>query len=400
MKNILKRLVGNNRTRSGAVLALVVIVLLLIGLTGLSLLGIGKHTRLKAVNATHNAIARCAADATVVHAQYLALKAYKTLPWPGVPAVANVPLDGTDATYSYTLTGVPSTGITIEGIGRCIQNEKRVYCRMIEKADLVGIGAEGTIDFQQNFVAGGRGAVLRTNASGKGVISIKTSGTGTVVADLVVGPGANLSNAIDLGRGNVDQVKHNGTKSVAEERVDYPPVVVPQYLIDTPKTAASNIIPPNTTTPIHWGDAGSFTVKAPNNVSVFIEGNLNVGNQSDVIVEAGAKLTLFVDGNITGNNGVCFMSNDNSNPVAVASSILIYGTNKCTVVNLKNGAASYALLYVPSANVEFYNNATLYGAIIVNTITAKNNAAFYYIPELRDILNVPAKKLFVDRWWE
>ena len=386
--------------RRGSVLPLAVVVVVLLSLLGLSLLAIGKHVRFRAIATMHDTTARCAADAGLAHAQYLAMRAYKAFPWPGVAAVTDAPLDGANAAYSYTVTGTPPNGITIEGVGNCMDAERKVYCLMTEKADIVGIGAEGRIKFFANLTVRGRGAVLRTNSAASESIVI---GKGSVAANLVAGPGATVEDAIKLGiggGGGAEQVKLDGTKSVAEERVDYPQVSWPSPVPGTPLPSGTAEIPASGTYTMPGTNAG-MVIRRPANVVLYMDGNINVGNQVGFLVESGATLTLYANGNIVGNNGVRFYSDDLSDPAKVAQSILIYGTENCKVVELKNNAASYALLYVPSANVEFMNNATLYGALIVNTIEAKNNAIFHYIPELRNILSAfLPMRLFVERWWE
>jgi len=273
--------------------------------------------------------------------------------------------------------------------------QRSVHCTMGQVAELYGMMADGTIYFKNNLTADGEGAVLRTNLTTADAIKINK---GTIDADLVAGPGADVATAIDT----PDPVTPH-TKSAGSSKVDMPAVTVPASLL------TATLVPSNTTVftasslpkSYRANGLGAFTVKSPNNVTLYINGDLDTGNQSDIVVEEGATLTIYMDGNITGKNGVGIEGSDNSDPVAVAESIKILGTSKCTSIGAKNNGSTYGLVYAPSADFEYKNNTKMYGALMVKTITSKNNAEFHYIKELENYAGgVPATTLKVTKWWE
>lgn len=385
---------SKKRTRPGAAIAVVMAIIVILTLSGMSLLAMAQNDRLRAISEMHVIECKSAADAGLGQAVYL-VERQAAGTWNDVPAATDVALPGTNCTYSYTVSGTPSSGLTISSTGKCGPVQRTVQCTMGNVVELYGMVADGTIYFKNNLDIYGEGAVLRTNLATTDAIQINK---GTIDADLVAGPGAVVADAIDT----PDPVSPHG-KSAAATKVSLPAVTVPAALTALTPISSTTTVFYASSTPTSYkvNGIGAFTVKAPNNVTLYVNGNLDIGNQSDITVEKGAKLTVYVDGNVTGKNGVGLQSNDNSDPTAVAESIKILGTSKCTSITAKNNGSVYGLIYAPSADFEYKNNTKVYGALMVKTITSKNNAEFHYVKELVNYASgVPSTTVAVTRWWE
>jgi|GEM_PF-6404315 len=386
------------RKKVGAALAVVMMLISIMTLAGISLLGLSYHMRIRAIREGQSVASKCAADAAIAQVIYLVTQMAEAESWTDIAPATDVALPGTEAIYDYTVSGNPFTGVDIMGVGKCGISQKTVHCTVKSYANMRGLTAEARVKFESNLIVDGVGATILTNSSGDGAISIEK---GTVSANLIGGPSGDLDKlfAVDEGK-----VALNGSKTIALKKTDFPAVEVPLSLMGlpaNPKPAGTTVIPANALpTSYKYLGMGALTIRSPNNVTLYIDGSLDVGNGGDIIVEDGATLTMYVDGDVIGKNGVGITSNVTDDPVKVAQSITILGTEKCTKVELKNSASAYALLYAPSADIEFKNGASLHGAVVGKTIGAKNNAEFHYIKELRNATGIPATVIMVERWWE
>jgi hypothetical protein len=397
--------------KRGSALALAIVIMLLLVFAGLTMVMMGYNDRVRAMNETRRMTAKAAADSGLAAAFHLAvLRRTGQAAWVDLADVVNTLMPGEDVTttgysasFSYTApcntAGNPASGITVTATGTCGAYTKTVHAKLKNKGNLVGIGTNAGITFAQNLNVDTYGsnarAVLMTNSTAPDAISV-TKGPGVINGDIIVGPGADLAQAIDLN----PKVVVNGSQSAAEQTTYFPPVIWPSPVPGTTLPANTTVINGSGTYNIAGTTTASFTVKTPSSVILYIDGNLGDGsNNMDITVEKGACLVLYVNGNILGKNGASFQSNDNSDPIAVATSITIFGTSKCTQIDLKNNATSYGVIYAPSAGDVLKNNATLYGAIVANSISAVGQATFHYIADLPNAF-VPAQTFKIDRWWE
>jgi hypothetical protein len=392
--------------KRGSVLAVVIIIVLLLVIAGLSMLTIGQQIRMRSINETQVMQSKAAADAGLDRAIYLVQQQTSGGgAWTGVSGVTNSALSGTSATYSYTVTGTPATGISITATGRCGPVQRTVNCTLKCRSYWVGLGADGAISLGNNFNMTAFPATaistILTNSTANGAITITDNAS--LPADLVVGPGANLSNAISIS-GNVSAP---GQRSVATAPTVFPSVVPPSTgaFAGAPRAAISN--PSAPITPAQSGKYAGFTAGGSNTVTIsggdvvlYITGNMAVRDNSNVIINNGSTLTLYLGGTFSASNNamIKFQSTD---PATAAKSLKLLGTDSCTSVQISNNGNFYGAIYAPKANIAINNNANSYGAIVGKTISMTNNSDFNYVAGLLYELmgNVPLQ-VQLDRWWE
>lgn len=398
----------NRGMRSGAMLPVAVLFIVVLSMLGISLLGLGYHTRVRAMREVMAIASRCAADSGIARAIYLIrIQAASPGAWQDIPSVTNAALPGSDAVYSYTVTGTPSTELTIVSTGRCGVMQKTVNCKLrLYNPYWSGILTDGKIEAKNNFTvdsypAGIQQVQIRTNSTVNGSIDLKNGYL--VNGDLLVGPGANLDNAITLEKGTL-----NGTKGNQDEVVTFPSVTVPASLLAAgPGTTMSGDTTISASGAYRYTganlDKDTLTIKSGKAVTLYIDGNLDLGSKGQIIIENGASLTVYLNGNLLGTNGDGIIQQSVSpDPVTAARSVKLFGTSNCKEIAVKNNGTFYAAVYAPQADMKFKNNMTMYGAVTSKTfITEFNNRAFYYIPALAyEAMGSIQLQLGVSRWWE
>ncbi len=123
-----------------------------------------------------------------------------------------------------------------------------------------------------------------------------------------------------------------------------------------------------------------------------------MASSSILQIDAGASLTLYIDGNIDAQPGCIF------NTVAqIAGNFRIYGTNNTyQSFNLQPNSNLYCAIYAPNADVTVQpqNNGLFVGGCVANNFAALSNFNFVFDKALA-LLNPNDPVFFaVKRWWE
>ncbi len=134
---------------------------------------------------------------------------------------------------------------------------------------------------------------------------------------------------------------------------------------------------------------------------MIVSGDVDLSN---VVINAGSTLTIYVDGNLGHNQGSNTINNANSE----SESLLIYGTQSEADVtggavrqeiSISGGAGMTAAIYAPNANVTISGAANFNGAAVANQITLNGGVMFHYDEGLADFYGGdPTFK--IDSWTE
>ncbi len=171
--------------RCGSAIPLVMIAVMILFAMGVGLLSLGMNGRIYSIRNASDIAARCAADPGLTMALFEMNEKLKVKPWndSSLPEATNENLPYCDAVFSYTVTGNPSTGYTIESIGTSGTAERKVSCILkpqgpFEFAVFAEDGAElknSALVEGFNFDADDEILKFGTNSIASGAFSFKNS---------------------------------------------------------------------------------------------------------------------------------------------------------------------------------------------------------------------------------
>jgi hypothetical protein len=390
-----------NSKRRGSAVPLVMVVVMVLLAMGVGLLDLGMKGRLYSIRTASDISARCAADAGMTMALYEMNEKLKVKPWndSSLPEATNESIPYCNAVFSYTITGNSSDGYTIESIGASGIAERKVTCILkpqgpFEFAVFAEDGAElknsALVDWF-NFGADDENLKVGTNSIASGAFSFKNSST--INGDVVVGVGGNPDVVID----DFGATITGDTRALKEANV-LPLIAVPQWLDSLP---SSGTIQNNTTitNSAKYSDINlknSKTLLIDGDVTLYVTGEIILGNSAEVQVDNDASLILYLGGDFEGKN-----SSTINNLTQEAKKLQIYCLDSCENMVFKNSSDFYGVVYAPNANVIMDNSANLYGAVVARTFEQKNSAALNYDASLRDAnVNDEAVRFVVTNWHE
>lgn len=391
--------------KRGSAIPLAVVALLILLAMGTGLLSLGLNSRVFSIRTTSDITARCAADAGLTMALFRMNEKLPTLSWDDstLPQAIDANLSNCDATYSYTITGDLAGGYIIKSVGKADQVQKTVSATLRLKGLF-----DNAIFVEQSIVMNNNNQIVGYNSdTGETDLKIQIGthntepgsiifGSGTIEGDVVVGIGGDPETVVQSG-GTITGV----TYALSEEYEL--PTIKPPTLTDM------GTIDVLSTTVLSPADSGRYTSITSLNgeileisggdVVLHITGNINMDNFSEIRINDGSSLTLYVDGNISCINGAGI-----NNPSGNCSDFTLYGTGTGTepqVFELKNNSDVFGAIYAPNADIILKNNAVLHGSVTAKNFTIKNNGIFYYDAALSDVSIIDVGVRFVvKRWYE
>jgi len=374
----------------GSAMALMMVALVVLLVTGVGLLSMGLRSRLFALRTASEIAARCAADAGLTKAVFEMNQKLKAIPWSdsNLPQVTNETLANCDALFSYTITGDGSSGYTVESIGSYGRAERKVRSTLrlrglFESAILV----QETIRLKTGTIVDGYDS---SNPSAEDVpVQIATTSTE---------PGS-----ISLGGASVDGEALVGVDG-------YFPVVTPPILPDM--GAAIDI--QGTALTIGLADSGMYTgisVKRGTGTSgalvidagaqggevvLYITGDVGLGQDCELVIKPNTSLVMYLDGDlVTGNSSG--INNESQDPTA----FVLYGTGHDQNFDLKAKSEWYGAVYAPNADVTIKAGSTVSGSFVCSNFSAGEGSLILYDEALRDVTTTDVGVVFVvDRWYE
>ena len=377
-------------------LALAIVLVLILFIAGGALLKVASSARMLAVRTTAEIAARTAADAGLTRAVYLMnqkLRAEEYWENSTLPAATHVPLPNSNESYSFTITGDAINGFMVRSTGRSGQITRTVNAQLGPGSMWFGVGVNQYVDVKvgvQFFtIPADSPFTILTNETAPGSILFKS---GVIVpGDVAVGPGGDPEIVIVP----KEETSILGETYAIAEEFEFPPVIPPSGLPYRGSIIASETVN---------ADGQCDTINLPNTAELRIEGDVTIYVTGDVIlnydslihVTPGASLKLYVGGIIEAKTSSGFIDDN-----ITATSLKIFGTPTCTAINLKAKTDFYGAIYAPSADIQLFNDADLYGAVVGKSFEMKNSGNFYYVAELgKADLNDDTAYFEIRRWWE
>ena len=368
---------------------------------GVGILNLGMSGRLYSIRTASDIAARCAADAGLTMALFEMNEKLKVKPWndSSLPEATNESLPYCNAVYSYTVTGNPGTGYTIESVGASGNAERKVVCVLKPQGpfEFAVFGDEGAelknsalVDWF-NFGSGDEDLKVGTNSIASGAFSFKNSST--INGDVVVGVGGNPDIVIDDFGATI-----TGETRASRETNVLPPIAVPQWLDSLPSSGTIQ----NDSTVVNSAKYSSINLKnsktllIDGDVALYITGEIILGNSAEIQIDNDASLILYLGGDFEGKNSSAI-----NNLTQETKKLQIYCLDSCENIILKNSTDFYGVIYAPNAEVIIDNSANLYGAIVARDFELRNSGTFNYDASLRDVsVNDEAVRFVVTNWHE
>lgn len=116
-------------------------------------------------------------------------------------------------------------------------------------------------------------------------------------------------------------------------------------------------------------------------VTLYVEGTINCENNSELIINPGASLTIYAGGDVD------FSNNSLTNGGGKPADFLLYGLSTCTSILLSNNSETRGAVYAPSASIVAGENQEFYGALVGNQMTLYNNGKVHYDEDLAGVGN-------------
>ncbi len=392
--------------RKGSVMALMMVALVVLLVTGTGLLSLGLQSRIHALQAASDIAARCAADAGLTKALFEMNKKLKVKPWSNdtIPHTTDGALPNCDAIFSYNITEDSNSVYTIESTGNYGRAERKVsgtlrFSGLVEYAIFAEDGMElknGTTVDGYNFDTADENLQIGTNSTEAGSIDSKLGVT--INGDVAVGFGGDPAVVID----SQDEAVITGDTYALSEPHKLDPITVPQYLVELPALPDPDV---GTTTITGSAKYGSFDlgngqiIEIDGPTTLYILGDLILDNSAQlqiVSTNPDASLTLYLGGNFECKNGGLI-----NNLAQDAQKLKIYGLDTCQEIDFKTSSTFYGAIYAPNADVTLHNSVAYNGAVATKSFTQMVNADFNYDASLRDAsINDEGVRFVVQRWHE
>lgn len=377
------RVHSNMGQRRGAALAMVLVILLLLSISGFTAIQMGHTARVRAVRQDADIAARYAADAGLERALHQMNQSLASGHWQSynLPSFMAEPLAGANAVYTVDCSGSLATGYEITSVGRSNEAERtvRATAKLINPFALnYAILAKDTISLKnkssvEGFNSGdltqkGLTADIGTLSEKNGSIDIKNGAT--VNGDIYVGPS-----------GNPEKIVSMKKRSDVKGELFNLPIPAPLPKIKAPsmfsrgKLSGKNFI-------LSALDSGKYSsIEISNNGQLLVvgscvmevTGNISLNNGAEIKITPTGSLTIYLAGNLDAKN-----SSGVVNDAAIPSKFKLYGTGTAQTFELKNSAALYGVVYAPNASMTLHNGGKAYGSFIVNDFELKNSGDVYY----------------------
>lgn len=404
----MRRIDKPSRLRRGSILPLLVILILVLFLTSMTAMQIGRDSSVRSLNIRADIAARYAADAGVSRALYLMNQALADGVWntASLPSFSSEPLVGADAEYSVRVTGTLAGGYEIVSVGRS-RNATRSVRAILEVTNPFALNF--AVLTQNNIKLDGKTLVMGYNSSDPSQTNLKAdigtlsdaNGTIDIKNDAVV----NGNVYVGLNASPDDVVLLKSRSDVQGELFNQPPplpdlvtVTPPSFFINrgklSGKTVTLNSFNSGLYSSIDISTDGCLRVE--DHCVLVVTGNIVLKNSAEIQIAPNASLTLYLQGNFVGDNSAGVR-----NETAVPSNFKLYGTGTDQKIVFKNSMDFHGAIYAPKADMAIYNGANVYGSLIVNSFELKNSGNVYYDIALRDVSIGDEGSIFrVVRWEE
>ena len=220
--------------------------------------------------------------------------------------------------------------------------------------------------------------VLKIGTNGTDAGSVELKNSATVEGDVIVGPGGDVDEVIELGAG----AEITGDRYPMPDNWDPPLVEVPDALQDSPSlgavTGTGTIMTSGRYDSITLGNNEVLTIEG--DVQLYVRGDINLKQSAQLKITPTGRLTLFLAGELN-----VFNSAKLNNLTEDPAKLMILGLDRCDKLDLKNSGIIYASIYVPHADVDLKNSSAVYGSLVTDDFRQHESADFHYDANLRDV---------------
>jgi hypothetical protein len=413
------------KNKSGSVLVLALLIVLIGFIIGTGILTLGTQTRIYAINQVQDMMARSAADAGLERAVQEINNAVISKTWStGVtPYVNNGTLPYSDSTYSLKTAYGATDGYNIVSIGtdnnrtRTINATLRLkglfdYALLLKESLILksGVVVDGYHSKDPSVTDVGLQIATVSTDPDQIILNMGTTVNGEVLA----GVGGDADTVIkDLG------ATTDGKFNLVEEP-PFPEVTAP--LLTPMGTGISVVGVTSTITP---ADSGKYTGIKVEQVSesekikgitytttdygilevsggevvLHVTGDIWLGQGCEILVKQDASLKLYVDGNITcGNSGGIGYAGSSEDP----SHVQLYATGTGEQnFDLKAKDKWSGVVYAPNADVTIYAKGDAYGSFVAKNLEYKADGNMYYDAALKEVtVEDEGARFVISRWHE
>ena len=395
------------KREKGFLLPLVVVFLAVSVLMGYGLLSLGFNARIKALRHTEDITAIASAEAGITRAIYLMDEKLKAeTVWDnstlGDLAITDAAIIHSEGSYSFTITGSPFVGFSIESTGSAGIIERTFYSTtMLKSVYDYSIAVKGDITLFSNSLidgynsstgATGLSTLVGTNSTNNNSVTIQPGAK--IKGDLVVGINGEPNDVVD-NRGIV-------TGSIGDMKQEVPfPEVTPPSLATKGSISGPAVI----SGPV---DNGKYKeIRLGQNDVLEITGNVVLHVTEDIRMDQGSEikirndgsssLTIYIDGDWESKEG-----SGVNNETEVPSNFRLFGTSTTSQsIDLKAKSDFYGSVYAPNASLGIYAGSDIYGSFAGADFEMKSKSTFYYDHALRDT-NINSEGMFfrLQRWSE
>jgi len=131
-------------------------------------------------------------------------------------------------------------------------------------------------------------------------------------------------------------------------------------------------------------------------VTLYVTGDLDVGNKVDITITTGASLTYYTDGEFELSNNSAV-----NNMTKIPANFIIYSTySGGDGIELENNSEFYGAVYAPDTDISISNNADSYGAFVGNAVDVSNNGAVHYDEALASMTGGGSSSGYSISVWE
>ncbi|MEJ2649290.1 MAG: hypothetical protein P8016_12895 [Sedimentisphaerales bacterium] len=390
--------------RSGFVLSMAMIAVIVLLILGATLLEIGFNARLFAIRNTEQIKAQCAADSGMAKAICEMNQRLQEQSWDEylLPRTLNETILNSEAAFTCTITGDFRSGCSVESRGTCGPSAKTVCA---------SLRIHGPFDYaiavQQNVVMK-PGSVIDGYNFASPQEKLKVVTASILPMQIILAQSTFLDGDVAVGVGGDPEAvicgpdaTITGDKYPLTNDIEFPSVSVPQWLLNLP---AQRVVGDSMTIAyssnydgISLARGQVVTIDGP--VTLYVSGNIDIGNSAQIQINKDnpeASLTIFLGGNINCKNGGT-INNLTEDPTRLK----VFGLDSCTQLSVATAGSFYGGIYAPNATLNLKSSVELYGAFSVKQFLQGGSANVHYDAALKNAnLGDPGAKFRIKRWSE
>jgi hypothetical protein len=351
--------------------------------------------------------ARCAVDAGLTKAVFEMNEKLKVDPWDDgtLPEAADEMLPNFDSTFSYAVTGSMGSGYSVESIGKSTRAERRAYSTLLLKGVFeYALFVKGVLTLKGGTIIDGY------NSTDPTITDVELEiGTNSILSDnIILNSGVVVNGSVLVGVNGVvgNVIKDLGAitegKDSLKVEVEFPPVEAPALADMGSISVHGGTV---TIGPADSGQYGQIVLKRAGQpgilevtggvVVLHITGDIDLGQDCEMVVKSGASLTLYLDGDLVADNNAG-INNESTPP-----NFKLYGTGEDQQFDIKAKSDMLGAIYAPNADITIMAIGDVYGSIIARNFEMKSGGNFYYDEALKEVtVDDEAVRFVVNRWHE